>query len=247
MTPLGMTLPRFFVEGSINIGQSFLLPEASGHHLARVLRREISDSIVVFNGEGGEFICSIQSIRKSKVEVKVIEYDEKDRAPQLNIALGLCILKKDSMNSVLAKVTELGVSRVTPLVSDHCAVAHKVIGHRESHWRQVMVAACEQCGLNLIPTLDPATNLTDWLASSSADIKLLAVPGSSPIPRTISAIDSVSVLTGPEGGFSKAEEKEAIDAGFNTVTFGECVLRAETAPVVALSVAHQIWGDFGVT
>ncbi len=246
-----MTLPRFFVEGSINIGQSFLLPEASGHHLARVLRKETSDSIVVFNGEGGEFICAIQSIRKNKVEVKAIEYDEKDRAPQLKIALGLCILKKDSMNSVLAKVTELGVSRVTPLISAHCAVAHKVIGHREPHWRQVMVAACEQCGLNLMPTLDPATNLTDWLANSSADIRLLPVPGSSPIPRTISVIDSVinsvSVLTGPEGGFSKAEEKEAIGAGFNTVTFGECVLRAETAPIVALSVAHQIWGDFGVT
>lgn len=242
-----MTLPRFFVEGSIKIGKPFLLPEASGHHLARVLRKSSADNIVVFNGEGGEFTCSIESIRKNQVEVTPIEYDEINRAPRLKTILGLCILKKDSMNSVLTKVTELGVSRVTPIISDHCAVAHKVIRNRELHWRQVMVAACEQCGLNLIPALDPATNLTDWLASSSADIRLLAIPGSSPIPRTTSVVDSVSLLTGPEGGFSEAEEKEAISAGFNTVTFGERVLRAETAPVVALSVAHQVWDSFGVT
>ena len=94
--------------------------------------------------------------------------------------------------------------------------------------------------------LDPTTTLTDWLADSSADIRLLAVPGSSPLPKTVAAVDSVSLLTGTEGGFSEAEETRAIKAGFNTVTFGERVLRAETAPVVALSVAHQVWGSFGL-
>ena len=242
-----MTLPRFFVEGSIKIGKTFALPETSGHHLARVLRKSTAESIVVFNGKGGEFICSIESIRKNHVEVRPVKYDENDRAPQLRTTLGLCILKKDSMNSVLTKVTELGVTRITPIISDHCAVAHKVIHHRETHWRQVMIAACEQCGLNLLPVLDPATNLSDWLATSSADIRLLAVPGSSPIPRTKSIVNSVCLLTGPEGGFSEAEEKEAINVGFNTVTFGERVLRAETAPIVALSVSHQVWGSFGIT
>ena len=241
-----MTLPRFFVEGSIKTGKTFLLPEASGHHLARVLRKSTADRIVVFNGEGGEFVCSIESIRKNKVEVTPFEYDQNDRAPRLKISLGLCILKKDSMDSVLAKVTELVVSRVTPIISDHCAVAHKVIRNREPHWHQVMISACEQCGLNLLPVLDPTTTLTDWLADSSADIRLLAVPGSSPLPKTVAAVDSVSLLTGPEGGFSEAEETRAIKAGFNTVTFGERVLRAETAPVVALSVAHQVWGSFGL-
>jgi len=223
------------------------LPEASGHHLARVLRKTTAESIVVFNGDGGEFICSIESIKKNQVEVKPVKYDENNRTPQLKTTLGLCILKKDSMNSVLAKVTEIGVSRITPIISDHCAVAHKVIHHQENHWRQVVIAACEQCGLNLLPALDPATNLSDWLATSSADIRLLAVPGSSPIQRTPSVVNSVSLLTGPEGGFSEAEETEAIKAGFNTVTFGERVLRAETAPVVALSVSHLAWGNFGVT
>jgi 16S rRNA (uracil1498-N3)-methyltransferase len=74
----------------------------------------------------------------------------------------------------------------------------------------------------------------------------MAVLGSSPIPHSVSVVNSVSLLTGPEGGFSEAEETEAIKAGFNTVTFGERVLRAETAPVVALSVSHQVWGSFGI-
>jgi 16S rRNA (uracil1498-N3)-methyltransferase len=242
-----MALPRFFVEGSIKIGKPFALPLESGHHLARVLRKTTEQRIIVFNGEGGEFICSIESIKKNQVTIRPFKYDENDRAPHLRTTLGLCILKKDSMNSVLTKVTELGVSRITPIISDHCAVAHKVIHHRETHWRQVVIAACEQCGLNLLPALDPATNLSEWLATSSADIRLLAVPGYSSIPRTTPTVNSVSLLTGPEGGFSKAEEKEAIDMGFNTVTFGERVLRAETAPVVALSVSHQVWGSFGIT
>ena len=241
-----MTLPRFFVEGIIKTGETLVLPKATGHHLARVLRKTTAESIVIFNGEGGEFVCTIESIIKNHVAVKPVKYDENDRAPQLKTALGLCILKKDSMNSVLTKVTELGVSRITPIISDHCAVAHKVIHDRETRWRQVLIAACEQCGLNLIPALDPATNLSEWLATSSADIRLLAVPGSSPIPRSISVVNSVSLLTGPEGGFSEAEETEAIKVGFNTVTFGERVLRAETAPVVALSVFHQAWGSFGI-
>jgi len=241
-----MSLPRFFVEGSIKIGETFVLPKASGHHLARVLRKTTAESIVLFNGEGGEFICSIESIKKNHVAIRPVKYDENNRAPQLKTTLGLCILKKDSMNSVLTKVTELGVSRITPIISDHCAVAHKVIHHRETHWHQVIIAACEQCGLNLLPALDPATNLSEWLATSSADIRLLAVPGSSPIPRSISVVNSVSLLTGPEGGFSQSEETKAIKAGFKTITFGERVLRAETAPVVALSVSHQVWGSFGI-
>ncbi|MBT7878603.1 MAG: 16S rRNA (uracil(1498)-N(3))-methyltransferase, partial [Gammaproteobacteria bacterium] len=208
-----MTLPRFFVEGSIKIGKIFPLPEVTGHHLARVLRKSTAESIIVFNGEGGEFICSIESIRKNHVEVRPLKYDENNRAPQLRTTLGLCILKKDSMNSVLTKVTELGITRITPIISDHCAVAHKVIHRRQTHWRQVMIAAWEQCGLNLLPALDPATNLSGWLANSDADIRLLAVPGSSTIPHTKSEVNSVSLLTGPEGGFSEAEEKEAINAG----------------------------------
>ena len=242
-----MTLPRFFVDADLRIGKTFALPEASGHHLARVLRKTTAEHIVVFNGKGGEFTCKIESVRKNHVEVRPIKHDENNRAPQLRTTLGLCILKKDSMNSVLTKVTELGVSRITPIISDYCAVAHKVIHHRQIHWRQVIIAACEQCGLNILPTLDPVTNLSDWLSNSSADIRLLAVPGRAPIPRRLSVVNSVSLLTGPEGGFSKAEENEAINIGFDTVTFGERVLRAETAPVVALSVSHQVWGSFGIT
>lgn len=215
--------------------------------MARVLRKTTAESIIVFNGKGGEFTCTIESIRKNHVDVRPVKHDENNRAPKLRTMLGLCILKKDSMNNVLSKVTELGVSRITPIISDYCAVAHKVIHHRESHWRQVIIAACEQCGLNILPTLDPATTLSDWLSNSSADIRLLAVPGSPPKTRSLSVVNSVSLLTGPEGGFSEAEEEEAINVGFDTVTFGERVLRAETAPVVALSVSHQAWGNFGIT
>ena len=243
-----MTLPRFFVDDNIEPGNTFLLPEAAGHHLARVLRKTTADKVVVFKGKGGEFVCSIESISKNRVEVTPTDYSKANRAPDLKINLGLCVLKKDSMDSVLTKVTELGVARITPILSDHCAVAHKVIRRRKLHWRQVIVAACEQCGLNLLPVIEPAASLNDWITGSVADVRLLALPGGPPpMAQYGSAVSTVMLLTGPEGGFSETEEKAAIEAGFNTVTFGARILRAETAPVVGLSVIHQIWGEFSVT
>ena len=241
-----MNAPRFFIDGNIELGKTFELTEGPSHHLTHVLRKAIGEKVTTFSGKGGEFTCSIESIRKKTVEIKPIRYDEINRAPKLEIDLGLCILKKSSMDSVLAKITELGVSRVTPLLSENCAVAHKIIHQRMSHWRRVIIAACEQCGLNVLPALVPTTQLTDWLTGTNADLKLISLLGDYPPIKAVAEINSLSLVTGPEGGFSKAEQEKAIEAGFNAVTFGERTIRAETAPIVALSVSHQVWGDFSI-
>ena len=150
------------------------------------------------------------------------------------------------MDSVMGKITELGVSTITPLLSENCVVAHKIIRQRMSHWKRIIISACEKCGLNLVPTLFPATQLTDWLTETNADLKLISLLGDSPALQAGPEINSLSIVTGPEGGFSRVEEEKAEKAGFNAVTFGERTFRAETAPVVALSVSHQVWGNFGI-
>jgi len=237
------TLPRFFIPGSITTGVPLDLPHSTAHHLKHVLR--LSDGeITVFNGEGGEYRCRIAEVGRKNVTVKPLEFIDVDRRARLCVHLGLCILKKDAMDRALGRSVELGASRITPLVSEHCTVASKVIRNRVDHWRQVIIAACEQSGLNLLPILDEPRPLVDWVESTAPGLKLISLQGHQPLPDTSDFPDSTSLLVGPEGGFSTDEINTSVNAGFVPVTFGERVLRAETAPLVALSVLNRLRGDY---
>jgi 16S rRNA (uracil1498-N3)-methyltransferase len=239
-----MPRPRFFIAADIRTGQISTLPESASHHLARVLRLKIDSEIIIFNGQGGEFLCKIQKITDKQVEVLPVQFHPEDRAARLKIHLGLCIQKRDSMDRVITRAVELGVTSISPIASDYCTVAKKVINNRGPHWRKITLAACEQCGLNLLPELKANMSMEDWLVSQDSDARLIAVPDSHPIAVTGAIVDTVSLLIGPEGGFSSAEITAATRAEFEPITFGERILRAETAPIVALSVLHHIWGDF---
>lgn len=239
-----MSLPRFFIPAKIRTGQLSTLPESASHHLARVLRLKIDGEIIIFNGQGGEFLCTIQKITDKQVEVMPVQFHPEDRAARLKIHLGLCIQKRDSMDRVITRAVELGVTSITPIASDYCTVAKKVISSRGPHWQKITLAACEQCGLNLLPELKASMSMADWLVSQDSDARLIAIPNSHPIEVTGAIVDTVSLLIGPEGGFSSSEITAATRAEFEQVTFGERILRAETAPIVALSVLHHIWGDF---
>jgi 16S rRNA (uracil1498-N3)-methyltransferase len=239
-----MTLPRFFISGSIILDQPITLPDDVGHHLAKVLRLREGDGIVLFNGEGGEYRSQVAAIHKKKVEVFVNEFSEGNRAPALPVNLGMCVLKRDAMDRVIAKAVELGIESITPLISDHCSVSTKVIRNRQAHWQQVIITACEQCGLNRLPQLHPAAPLIDWLEDQTTETRIVALPNASPLPKNPVATKDVSLLVGPEGGFSEVEVTTASGRGFQSATFGQRVLRGETAPVVALAVIHRLWGDY---
>ena len=239
-----MTLPRFFVPGSISLDQSMTLPGDVSHHLVKVLRTQVGDQAILFNGEGGEYQCTIDLITKKSVTVTAHGFQPDDRGASLSVHLGLCVLKKDAMDRALSKAVELGVSSVTPLISEYCSVAKKVILNRHAHWQQVVVSACEQCGLNQLPKLHTAEQLDDWVNSQSNVEKIIALQGASPLDPAKNEVNEVSLLIGPEGGFSEAEMSQALECSFQAVTFGQRILRAETAPIVAISVLHRTWGDF---
>jgi 16S rRNA (uracil1498-N3)-methyltransferase len=219
------------------------LPDKVSHHMTRVLRMQPGDEVTLFNGEGGEYLCAISSISRNETRIRVYQFHEADRSSSLNIHLGLCILKKDAMDRVLQYAVELGVTSITPLVSDHCTVAKRVIRSRQDHWRQVALSACEQSGLNSPPSVADFMDLQDWLPLATG-LRLICVPGESSLVKGDDDPESLSILTGPEGGLTHAEVNLACQAGFREVTFGQRVLRAETAPLVALSVAHRAWGDY---
>jgi len=148
------------------------------------------------------------------------------------------------MDWAIQKATELGATEITPIVSERCEVRLKDerADKRLAHWRQIAISACEQCGRSVIPIIHPPTLLHEWLAIE-AELKLVLHPVAEPLsahqpPATL------AFLIGPEGGLTDAEIEQARLSGFRPARLGPRVLRTETAPVVALSVAQQLWGDF---
>ncbi len=239
-----MALPRIYLDQTLEPGAVLALPDSASHHLTHVLRRSAGDALIVFNGRGGEYTCEITEQRRKATAITVGNHNSADRCAQLQVHLGMCVIKKDAMDAVITRTVELGVSSITPLLSEHCAVSPKVIRNRVSHWQKVIIAACEQCGLNRLPVLHTPIEPTDWMQAQDCPVRLIAVPDAATLQQSPADSASVALIVGPEGGFSEAELAGAHQSGFVPVTFGQRVLRAETAPAVAMAVVQRVWGDF---
>ena len=137
------------------------------------------------------------------------------------------------------------MAEITPLVSERCEVRLKDerADKRLAHWRQIAISACEQCGRSVLPVIHAPVSLDDWQRQVQAELKLVLHPVAEPL-ASHARPSSLAFLIGPEGGLSDAEVEQAKHHGFHAARLGPRVLRTETAPVVALSVAQQLWGDF---
>ena len=238
-----MRIPRFFVSSNINLSQIVLLEKEQNLHLVKVLRRKKGDSITLFNGTGPEYSGKIIKTSLERTEILITSSSLETRKPKVKIHLGLCILKKDAMNRSISRSTELGVYEITPIISEFCAVSEKLIEKRVSNWQKIAISASEQCGLNLIPSINPVCRLKDWIFKTPGE-KLMALQSGDKLEKDVLKSNCVSLLIGPEGGFSADEVKDANIDQIKKISLGERTLRAETAPIVAISLIHRISGDF---
>ena len=239
-----MRLSRFFIDAPLSTGQHEL-PEAQAHYISRVLRMAEGDAVQMFDGSGHEFRGSLLEVGKKRVVVQIDEQFAGQIESPLHIHLGQGLSRGERMDWAIQKATELGVNEITPIFSDRCEVRLKDerADKRLQHWRQVAISACEQCGRSRVPLIHPPVLLADWIKQTEAELKLVLHPVAEPLvshdkPSTL------AILIGPEGGLSEAEVEQAKGNGFHAARLGPRVLRTETAPVVALAVAQQLWGDF---
>jgi 16S rRNA (uracil1498-N3)-methyltransferase len=236
---------RFFVAQPLQINTELVLEQAVSRHIQSALRMNTGDLITLFNGRGGEYSASIIDIAKKSVTVAVIAYHDINRSSELKVHLAVVMIRGDRMDYTIQKATELGVTELTPLFSERCEV--KLDAHRASkkrnHWQAISTSACEQCGLNIIPEIHPPRSLAEHLSDDKSELRLIFNPLGSAWPAISSAPESVSIVTGPEGGFSPTEISEAESRGCISVKLGSRVLRAETAPVVGLGLLQSLWGD----
>ncbi len=236
---------RFYVDLALRTGDSIALPDRAARHV-QVLRLQPGDAITLFNSQGGEFVATIERMGRSDVQVLVHAHDAVEREPRRKVHLVIGMPANERMDWLVEKATELGVTSITPLMAERSVLRLK--GERAekklAHWRAVAVAACEQCGRNRVPVIHEVTALELWVAGSN-------VVGTPPSTRLLLSLragartlaqasadhpSEVTLLSGPEGGLSVAEEHAAIGAGFVPVSLGARILRAETAPLACLAL-----------
>jgi 16S rRNA (uracil1498-N3)-methyltransferase len=243
-----MTAARFHIPLPLAPGERTALPEAAAHHAARVLRLRGGDAVTLFNGQGGEYAAVITAIGKHQVEVEVGAHAAIERESPLTVTLVQALSSGERMDLTIQKAVELGVTRIVPVESERSVVRLKGerADKRRAHWRQVVISACEQCGRNRVPAVEPLLPLAVWLAGEeSTALRWLLAPGAATALRAQAHPDrAIELLVGPEGGFTDAEVAAAQRAGYQPVRLGPRVLRTETAAPALLAALQALWGDF---
>lgn len=240
-----MRVPRIFTSQPLAPHCQVQLEPAPSQHLVRVLRLSPGDAITLFDGDGGEYPARILAVGKKVVRAETAVLLERDIESPLSLHLGIAVSRGDRMDWIVQKATELGVAEISPLFSERTEVrlAGERLAKKLRHWRLVAISACEQCGRNRLPAINPPRTLRDWLTGVDAERRFVLhhradrMEGGGHTPQT------VALLVGPEGGLSGEEIDAAHAQDFESLQLGPRVLRTETAPLAAISILQARWGD----
>lgn len=232
---------RFFIETELTVGSTIQLTETVFHHWVRVLRAQLQEQATLFNGQGGEYLATLTEINKKNAFVTIESFNPTNRSAPFKAVLGQVMSKGDRMDYAIQKATELGVSQIQLLTSERCEMRLKYDRDQKKldHWQAVAIAACEQCGLNIVPEVLAPISLSEWLSSTQLPASKFVLAPEKEQKDVLAGIrPELALLIGPEGGLSENEITQANQAGFMNWCIGDRVLRTETAPVVALSILN---------
>ena len=245
-----MSAPRFHVPGlAVDIGAETALPEAVAHHATRVLRLSAGAALTLFTGNGGEYAATLVRVDKRGAAARIERFDSIERESPLALTLVMAVIATDPMDVAVRKAVELGAAAIAPVVaarSQGGARGDKA-DKRLAHWRQIAVAACEQCGRNRIPVVAPALTLAEWLerrGPAEGDAVMLVPDAAQSLSTLARTFRPRAVLVGPEGGFTDDEVATALARGVMAAHLGPRVMRAETAALAALVMLNSAKGDF---
>lgn len=242
-----MRLSRFYVGAPLQCQQPLQLPESTSHYISRVLRLAQGQQVILFNGDGHDYLTELRQISKHGVEACPLEQHRVQRESPLQSHLLQSISRGERMDYTLQKAVELGVSRITPVFSERCEV--KLSGPRldkkYQHWQQIIISACEQSGRNQLPQLDKPLSFDASLELAPADSQrfILDPQQALSLKQVTQSSQQVALWIGPEGGFSPAEITQAQHHQISTLNLGPRVLRTETAAVATLAMLQLLWGD----
>lgn len=243
-----MRISRLYTRIPLAIDQHIELDDDNAHYVRSVLRLKKDAKLMIFNGKGGEYLCTVVEVSRKTVRCAIEQWHDRCVESTLQLTLGLSISRGDRMDLSVQKSVELGVNHITPLCTERCVVqfsAEKKL-QRLQHWQKIVQHAAEQSGRTMLPELTEIHYLPDWL-NHQQGLKVFLDPYAETSLAELKPEDrKVTLLTGPEGGFANSERDMATAAGFIPVRLGSRILRTETASLAALAAAQMLWGDFGV-
>jgi len=243
-----MRISRLYLDTLLTANQNITIKGEPLNYLANVLRLKAGATLSLFNGQGGEFTATIIELSKREATLSLGDFQNNDNESSLEINLIQGISRGERMDFTLQKATELGVNRIIPIFTERCTVNLKGerLEKRLKHWQGTVRSACEQCGRNSLPTIEPAQDFNSLIPTSYPQDEhhyLLLDPESNHSLTSILQPSSVTLLIGPEGGFSERERELAYANHYQGIQIGPRILRTETAAITAISAAQVLWGD----
>lgn len=239
-------MPRFYFPSPLAIGASITLPEHVSHHI-RVVRLATGDAITLFNGEGGEYTATLSVIEKKRVLADVKAFSPRETELPYSVTLAQALPEASKMDWIIEKAVELGAAAIQPIAAQRCVVrlSTERAAKKWEHWHGVIVAASEQCGRNRLAQLAEPADFNGWIGQQNLHRRILLSPrAEQPLSDWARhhPPQAVSLLIGPEGGFTEQEEDMAMAHGVLALSMGPRVLRTETAGLAALAALNAIWG-----
>ena len=243
---------RFFFEPSARDGDKILLPETESRHIVKSLRLHVGSQIQLFDGTGMRYLAEITNVGR-QVTARILEADEDQQAGKVLLHVGQAMLKSAKMDFIVEKCTELGVAGFHPFVSSRCQGKlddEQRGAKRGQRWQRIVESACKQCSRPRPMEVEDTLSLADLCAAAGDEPHTLRLLFWEEEKETslhdlppLTDYKQIHLLLGPEGGFSKEEVELAGRAGYQSVTLGPRILRAETATVAATAIVRYLAGD----
>lgn len=241
-------MSRFYIEERISVGDRTDIKDSEARHIRDVLRLKAGALVLLFDGSGAEFEGKIAAIGADSVSVNVVRIRETKTESPLEIIVGQGIPKADKMELIIQKGTELGVSRIAPLLTER-VVPRSFNVNKLERWQRVAIEACKQSGRVKVPVIVEPVGFKEFVTNADPlYLKLIPWEGEkgtslkSALPEILDPA-KVILIIGPEGGLSESEIGLARECGFIPVSLGKRILRTETVSLALISVIQYLYGD----
>jgi len=240
-------MPRFFLPQALAIGSLVSLPDAISRHI-HVLRMNVGDMVTLFNGEGGEYAATLSTIEKRGAVAEVKTFSPREAELPYAVTLAQGLPEGSKMDWIIEKAVELGATAIQPIAAQRCVVrlSAERAEKKLQHWQGIIESAAEQCGRNRLPHLCPPAPFGEWIGRKDLHLRILLSPRAE---QSLSdwarhhPPQAISLVIGPEGGFTEQEENAAASHGVLLLSIGKRVLRTETAGLAALAGINAVWGE----
>ena len=243
-------MTRFFLPSDAMCLDSISLIGENASH-AKVLRLKVGEHVLVCDGNGHECLCAVETTDSGRYDLKVIERRDSDSEPRVKVSIYMAFPKADKLEHVIQKATELGAYEIITFPSARCVSKpdEKSLKKKLERWQKIAASAAEQSGRGRIPDVVVLSSFQAALKrAAEADMSIMFYENERATTLQMALesgeYDTVSLLSGPEGGLEATEVQQAISAGLRVCTLGRRILRCETAPLCGLSAVMYASGEF---